>query len=295
MPAAIASRGLAKRDRACRRAGARRHRADAAGDDLDQRRLAGAVLAQQRVDRALGEHRAKRCSSALTPGKDLLTPRPRAPSSPAQILFTALGDAHLAPAIDADRPQDQHAQHDLHQEGIDVEQHQGLRDHGHDDDAENGAGDADVAAGQHGAADDRRGEGEDQPVVADRRLADLQARDQADAGERREQTRDGMGGDDRRLRTEMPDSSAACGLPPTARMKRPSGSRLRRYQISDDDERRRHDEPGQRPEQVVLPKALTLSGDAVEGLRLGDGEVDALEDRQRRQRDDEGRDAGRRR
>ena len=37
-----------------------------------------------------------------------------------------------------------------------------------------------------GAADHRSGEGKDQPVVADRGLAELQARDQHDPGERGE-------------------------------------------------------------------------------------------------------------
>ena len=43
-----------------------------AGDDLDQRRLAGAVLAEKRVDRA-GATRIQTSARAITPGNDLPT------------------------------------------------------------------------------------------------------------------------------------------------------------------------------------------------------------------------------
>ena len=52
MPAAIASRGDAKRDLAAVEEHPARVGPVDAGDDLDQRRLAGAVLAHQRVDLA---------------------------------------------------------------------------------------------------------------------------------------------------------------------------------------------------------------------------------------------------
>ena len=52
-----------------------------------------------------------------------------------------------------------------------------------------------------------------------------------------------------------------------------------RYHMATADDQRGHEQPGIGPNSVVLPKAFTLSRHAVEGLRLGDAEVDALEDR----------------
>src|SRR4051812_43724528 len=111
-------------------------------------------------------------SNAFTPGKSLLTPRASKTASPISDPLEAAGHLDLAPAIDAHRPQDQPAEHDLDEEGIDVEQDEGLRDDGHDRDAEDRGGDADMTAGEDRAADDRGGEGEDEPGVADRRLPD---------------------------------------------------------------------------------------------------------------------------
>src|ERR1700678_2422309 len=127
-----------------------------ASDNLDQRRFASAVLAEQRVDRAA----AHRQRYVLKPG--------------------------LAQPIDADRPEDQQTEHDLDEAGSNVKDHERLRYDRDDHDAEQCAEDADVSAAERGAADDGRGERQDQPVVANRGLAELQARDEHDAGERRE-------------------------------------------------------------------------------------------------------------
>ncbi len=96
--------------------------------------------------------------------------------------------ADFAEPVYADSPQDQEAEHHLDEERVDLEQDERLGDDGDDRHAEDGSRDADMAAGENHAADHRGGEGQDQPVVADRRLSEAQSRDKHHAGQRGEKT-----------------------------------------------------------------------------------------------------------
>ena len=158
-----------------------------AGDDLDQRRFARAVLAEQRVDGAAAHRRSRRPAAPVRRETPCERRGPRARSRHVTRALAARWKLHFAQPVDADRPQDQQAEHHLDEERIDAEDHQRLRDDRDDDDAEERAEDADMAAGERGAADHRRGERQDQPIVADRGLAELQPRDQHHAGERGEE------------------------------------------------------------------------------------------------------------
>ena len=60
--------------------------------------------------------------------------------------------------------------------------------------------------------------------------------------------------------TEMPDSSAAWALPPTARIDRPSGSRNRRYQSAAAQRTNGTTSHGIGPTSVALPSHFTVSG-----------------------------------
>ncbi|MNE83874.1 hypothetical protein D3C80_1807300 [compost metagenome] len=62
------------------------------------------------------------------------------------------------------------------------------------------------------------------------------------------------------LRTEIPESEAACSLPPTARMKRPIGRRLSRYQRAMATITVGNASIGMAPNSVAEPSSLTLSG-----------------------------------
>lgn len=90
-------------------------------------------------------------------------------------LSCLFAEMRFAQAVDADGGEDHCAKHHLHEERIDGEQHECLRDDGDDDDAEQGRPDADMPASQYGTADNGCGKGQDEPVIANGRLADLQA------------------------------------------------------------------------------------------------------------------------
>src|ERR1700689_773495 len=91
-------------------------------------------------------------SSALTPGKVLLTASSARPIS---------GDpaVNRPPAVQADGCEDESAEHELHPIGIDLRQHHAVLDQPEQQHREQGAEHRDMAAGQRGAPDDRRGEG----------------------------------------------------------------------------------------------------------------------------------------
>ena len=71
-------------------------------DDLDQRALAGAVLAQQRVDLARRHAEARRPSLATTPGKRLVIPRSSSRGGAARCVLAhaALSVAALPAALE---------------------------------------------------------------------------------------------------------------------------------------------------------------------------------------------------
>ena len=199
MPAAIASRGEAN----CDLAAVEQHPALVgpvdAGDDLDQRRLAGAVLAHQRVDLAgleverdvverldAGEGLAR----ALDGEPHLSRPRP-----------------HRAPAVEPDRGEDQRAEQELHPVGVDLGEHHAVLDQRDQHHGEHRAEHRDVAAGQRRAADDRGGERQEQPVGADGRLGRAELGDGEHRGDCGERAGEHMGEHDHAARAEMPESS----------------------------------------------------------------------------------------
>ena len=156
-----------------------------AGDDLDQRRFAGAVLAEQRVDRAAA-HRQRHVLQRQHAGEGLLNPArlqaERRTHAALATLWNLTSRSRLTPTAQRiSRPSTT-----CDEVGIDVKDHQRLRDDRDDHDAEQCAEDADMSAGERRAADDGSGERKDQPIVADRGLSELQARDQHDPGERGE-------------------------------------------------------------------------------------------------------------
>src|SRR3954451_19261589 len=114
-------------------------------------------------------------SSAFTPGKPFvmsLSSRGNVVSS-TRVVVVMSGRpecANFAVAVEADCPEDENTQQQLHIKGVDREQHERLGDQGDDDDAQHRADHADMPAGECGTTDDRGREGGDQPVVPDRRL-----------------------------------------------------------------------------------------------------------------------------
>jgi hypothetical protein len=106
------------------------------GDDLDERGLARAVLAQSAWIEP-GRSRNDTSESATTPGNVLVTWS--AAKASGNRSCSRSRDAGLAPgahSIDAHGPKDEEAQRDLHRERIDAEEDQRLRDDGNDHDAQ---------------------------------------------------------------------------------------------------------------------------------------------------------------
>ena len=68
-------------------------------------------------------------------------------------LSCLFAEMRFAEAVDANGGEDHCAEHHLHEERIDGEQHECLRDDGDDDDAEQGRPDADMPASQYRTAD----------------------------------------------------------------------------------------------------------------------------------------------
>ena len=174
MPAASASRGAGEVRPAGRRAGARPRRDGSTPVMiLISVDLPGAVLAHQRVDLAAGQSRARPRRAPARPGKALLTPR--ASRRVCVMVRSSSGPRERTARQRLSRPAARISapSRNCTQEGIDLGEHQaGARS------ARSARRRAwcratrHVAAGQRRAADDRRGEGEEQPVVADRRLAE---------------------------------------------------------------------------------------------------------------------------
>src|SRR5690606_4280551 len=96
--------------------------------------------------------------SALTPGKTFSTLR-ASNIGLAVMSCASLADGKPgAQAVEPNRRQDQHSEHDLHEEGVDGEENQRLRDDRHDHHAEQRRRDADMTAGEDRTADHGRGE-----------------------------------------------------------------------------------------------------------------------------------------
>src|SRR5271169_2954903 len=128
-------------------------------------------------------------SSARTPGNDLVTE--------STTRFTSGRPAvDGAPAVQPDRGEDQRAKHELDPVGIDLREHHAILDKPDKQDREHRAENRDVAAGQRGAAYDRRGEGEKQPVRADGRLGRSELRDGKHRGKGGDESGKHMGGHD---------------------------------------------------------------------------------------------------
>ena len=156
-----------------------------AGDDLDQRRLAGAVLAHQRMDLA-GPKVERDAVERLDAGEGFARGLDR--------------EAHLspspsdrAPAVEPDRGEDQRAEEELDPVRVDLGEHHAVLDQGDQHHREHGAEDRDVAAGQRRAADDRGGKGQEQPVGADGRLGRAELRHGEHRGAGGERARQHMG------------------------------------------------------------------------------------------------------
>src|SRR5271155_2182513 len=81
------------------------------------------------------------------------------------------------PAVEGDGRDDQRAKQELHPIGINLGEHQPVLDERNHQHGKDGPDNRDVAAGKRGAADDRGGEGEQQPVVADQGLRRAELRD----------------------------------------------------------------------------------------------------------------------
>src|SRR5579872_5666833 len=102
-------------------------------------------------------------SSARTPGKYFET-------ASTERFISGRPGADGAPAVEADGGEDERAEDELHPIRIDFREHHAVLDEADEQHREHRAEHRDIAAGQRRAADDRRGEGEEQPVRADGRL-----------------------------------------------------------------------------------------------------------------------------
>src|SRR6185437_5214598 len=119
-------------------------------------------------------------SSAMTPGKVLRT------FSTANRMPSRGFRLDGAKPVETNRREDQGAEEKLNPVGIDLGEHHAVLDQHNEDDGQRRGRNRDMAAGQGRAPDDRRGEGSDQPVGADRRLRRPKLRDRKDGGDRRE-------------------------------------------------------------------------------------------------------------
>ena len=165
-------------------------------------------------------------------------------------------------------------EHDLHEIGIDVKDHQRLRDDRDDDDAEERAEDADMPAAERSAADDGRGEGEDQPVVADRGLTELQARDQHDPGERGEKAGNRMR-PDRRARNRNAGEFGRVRVAADGENVAPDLLAIKQIPHAGDDQRSGQREPRNGPENRGIAEGFDARGNAVERLRARYAEIRA--------------------
>ena len=147
-----------------------------------------------------------------------------------------------------------------------------------------------MTAGQDGAADHRRGKGQDQPIVADRGLPQLQPCDQHDPGHRRQDARQGMCLDDGR-HDRNAGKIGCMGIAPDRENVAPRP--LSSEEIGEESNRccHRQDEPGKRPGDHGVAERFDAFRHAIKGLCSGDPKIDAFKDRQARKRDDKGRNA----
>src|SRR5579864_50017 len=223
-------------------------------------------------------------SSAMTPGKVLRT------FSTANRMPSRSFRMDGAKPIETDRRQDQGAEEKLNPVGIDFGEHHAVLDQHNEHDSQRRGGDRDVAARQGRAPDDRRGEGNDQPVGADRRLRRPKLSDREDGGDRREKARERVGEDDR----SIPRNSGELGRLRIAADRQKVAPRNR---AGKKEAERRGDDKGRRQQIGHGEEAFCAEGDEcgreiVERNRSGDAQVDPGEDRRGRKRNDETVDAG---
>ena len=131
-----------------------------AREDLDQRRLAGAVVAEQREDLALAQlerdvaQRGRRAVLLARPSTSSTACRRARPRSNRFMRVRPLHRAEpllqAAPEhVELDRDHDDHADHDQLQVDVDVEQVQPVGDHAEDQHADDRAADRAAAAPEH--------------------------------------------------------------------------------------------------------------------------------------------------
>src|ERR1700722_4544649 len=221
-------------------------------------------------------------SSACTPGKDLLTD---------SIASSISGRLALdrPPAVQADRGENEGAEHELDPIGIDLREHHAVLNQPQQQDREHGAEHGDVAASQRRAADDRRGEGKQQPIGANGGLRRPELRDRQHGGGAGEQTGQNVSGYDDALAGDA-GQFRGVGIAAEGQELAPLRGAREEHAEPHGYDQRRNEEIGDRA-QMSIAEGDQRGRHFVERYRSGNAEIDSCKSGCGRQRYDESVDA----
>ena len=263
-----------------------------AADALDQRRLSGAVVAEDRDDLAMmhvevdgverehraeplrrATHRQRRCHDRVTHDRAACITRNRS-------------SRRAAHHVGLDRQHDDDADDDRLQERVDVQQVHPVADHADHQRADQRVDDGAAAAEEAGAADDHRGDRVELGQVARGRRAGVEPARGDDRGDAGQQAAQHVDRDQHRPHR---DAGASGGLGIATGRVDPStphhaGQNTGDEQRDAGDEERRVRHPAETSE---LPIVVTIGGHAALGLAARQLQRETSGDAERGERDDE--------